>query len=93
MCALPIDENEFGKYKDTLRYVIDFLYRNPDKAYTASEIAQALGVELDIMLEWLKWNAFGTLLALGYGQKWPIDSADVRGTTYYKYNRKYQAIP
>jgi hypothetical protein len=90
---LPIDENEFGKYKDTLRYVIDFLHRNPDKAYTASEIAQALGVKLDIILEWLKWNAFGTLLALSYGQVWPIDSADVGGIAYYKYNRKYQAIP
>jgi DNA-binding IscR family transcriptional regulator len=83
---MPIDAAEFDAYKDVGTIITQFLCRNPDKGYSAKEIAQATGIsEAIVNNSMLKLGLSDLASAVaGRKKKFRIDDVTVNGITYYR---------
>ncbi|MFL6308453.1 MAG: hypothetical protein ACJ70Z_10165 [Nitrososphaera sp.] len=83
---MPIDAAEFDAYKDVGTIIAQFLCRNSDKGYSASEIAQATGIsEANVNNSMLKLGLSDLASAIaGKRKKFRIDDVTINGITYYR---------
>jgi hypothetical protein len=83
---VPIDAAEFDAHKDLATIITQFLCRNRDKGYSASEIALATGIsEADVNSSMLKMGFSDLAGAIaGRKKKTRIEDVTIGGTTYYR---------
>lgn len=83
---MPIDAAEFDAHKDLGTIITQFLCRNPDRGFSAKEIAQATGVSEEDVNSTLLKLGFSDLASAIAGRKKKIRIEDVTigGTTYYR---------
>jgi len=80
---LSIDAEEFDKHKSPLKYIVAFLQKNKNRAYTVQAIAKEVGINIQEVRSALYWEAIARMLDKTYMS--PIETATVGGITYYKY--------
>jgi hypothetical protein len=83
---MPIDAAEFDAHKDVGTIITQFLCRNPDKGYSAKEIAQATGIaEANVNNAMLKLGLSDLASAIaGKRKKFRIEDVTISGVTYYR---------
>jgi len=78
-----IDAEEFERHKRPWKYIVDFLRRNKDRAFTAEHIANKIGIHVSEVRSAFLAHDLAEVLDRTYRS--PIDHATVEGITYYKY--------
>jgi DNA-binding transcriptional regulator GbsR (MarR family) len=83
---MPIDAAEFDAHKDVGTIVTQFLCRNSDKGYSATEIAEATGIsEANVNNSMLKLGLSDLASAIaGKRKKFRIEDVTINGITYYR---------
>jgi DNA-binding IscR family transcriptional regulator len=83
---MPIDAAEFDAHKDLGTIVVQFLCRNPDKGYSAKEIAQATGIsEANVNNAMLKLGLSDLANTIaGKRKKFRIEDVTINDVTYYR---------
>ena len=83
---MPIDAAEFDAHKDVGTIVTQFLCRNSDKGYSATEIAEATGIsEANVNNSMLKLGLSDLARAMaGKRKKFRIEDVTINGITYYR---------
>jgi hypothetical protein len=83
---MPIDAAEFDAHKDVGTIITQFLCRNPDKGYSAKEIAHATGIaEANVNNAMLKLGLSDLASAIaGKRKKFRIEDVTIDGITYYR---------
>lgn len=87
---MPLSGNEFEKKKNPMRYIVDFLRKNKDTAFTGEEIANGVNIPKEIILPILNLIPLAEVLATYAKRQVSIFSVTVDGVTYYKYNENYR---
>lgn len=87
---MPISGHEFEKHKNPLRYIIDFLKKNRDAAFTANEIAERVNIDKQIISTTLNLVPLAEVLAMSRRTKTAIKSVTINNVTYYKYNEDFR---
>lgn len=80
---MSIDSKEFEKHKNPWKYIVDFLRKNSDRAFTAEYIAKETGLSAYEVTDALRWEGLASLIDGTYRS--PIERATVKGVLYYKY--------
>lgn len=80
---MSIDAKKFDKHKDPLKYIIEFLKNNRDRAFTAEFIAKEIGINASEVVSALMWESIASILDKTYRSSYEI--ASVGTVTYYKY--------
>lgn len=80
---MSIDAKKFDKHKNPLKYVVEFLKKNPDKAFTAEYISKQIGISAQELREALYWDLLARALQPNYRSL--VERASVGGVDYYKY--------
>jgi DNA-binding transcriptional regulator GbsR (MarR family) len=83
---MPIDAAEFDAHKDVGTIVTQFLCRNSNKGYSATEIAQATGIsEANVNNSMLKLGLSDLASTIaGKRKKFRIEDVTINGITYYR---------
>jgi hypothetical protein len=80
---MSIDAKEFDKHKNPLTYIIDFLRKNSDRAFTAQSIGEEIGLDANEVKSAIFWESLAFAIDRTYRSQ--IEVATVKGVTYYKY--------
>ena len=82
----PIDAAEFDAHKDLITIITQFLCRNKEKGFSASEIAQSTGMsETDVVNAMLKLGLSDVASRLsGRKKNFSIEDVTVNGVIYYR---------
>ena len=83
---MPIDAAEFDAHKDVGTIITQFLCRNSDKGYSATEIAHATGIaEANVNNTMLKLGLSDLASAIaGKRKKFRIEDVTINGVSYYR---------
>ena len=87
---IDIDKSEHQKRSDkTKNQILEVLERSPDQAFTANEVAKAIGLPLGKAVGALAGPAMGTYMTLeslvGDGE---VDKKTIGREKYYRINRR-----
>jgi hypothetical protein len=80
---MSIDAEEFDKHKNPLKYIVDYLRNNKERAYRVESIATATRINISEVRNALYYDTLAKILDPRYGSL--IESATVAGVLYYKY--------
>jgi hypothetical protein len=80
---MSIDAKEFDKHKHLIKYILDFLRNNSNRAFTVECIAKEIGVGVSEVNSALLWNNVAAIIDPQH--TFPVEYATVRGVLYYKY--------
>ena len=80
---MSIDAKEFDKHANPLKYIIEFLKNNSDKAFTVKAISEEVRIHVSEVKSAILWDSIASLLDRTYRS--PIRIATVGGISYYKY--------
>jgi hypothetical protein len=80
---MSIDSKEFEKHKNPLKYILDFLRSNADRAFTAEFIAKQTGLEANEVARAILYEQLAGLIGKDYRSQ--IDKVSFKGEDYYKY--------
>jgi DNA-directed RNA polymerase specialized sigma subunit len=80
---MSIDVEEFDKHKNPLKYIVDYLRNNKERAYTIESIAKAIRIDVIEVRNALFYDGLAKILDPRYGSL--IESATVAGVVYYRY--------
>jgi len=92
---MPISGEQFDKGLDKTRYqMLEFLRKNPDKAYKVKEIVEGIGVSTETQ-DFGKMLLIAVALVWGFGstldsmvKEGLIDKKIIDGESYYRIHKK-----
>jgi hypothetical protein len=87
---IDIDTSEYQKRADkTMNQILEVFTRNPDQAFTANEVAKAIGLPLGKAVGALAGPAMGAYLTLQSMVKdGAVDKKTIGRETYYRINTR-----